>query len=271
MNHQSDKSIRIDFYYWNYQCPLNFDTISLLSKYANCIDIHLHDVTSNHPLAMKMELFFPTLMVVNNKFRYYAPITESFLNSILEGKLPVEKPFIPQLGTKVFMGDIVPITHKNSHITCSCTGGCSENARYAKAYFRKNTSADQICGFVNIDDENTCVGGIEWVESKDVPYNIPKSRESVFITCLYSSNPKYDYKSIVLSTAEAFLFDKYKTIYIISDELSVFPNGNLEYFLRNGYKNQGVIFYDSSYCKLHLLKKTFMHAKNKSCKTSFDI
>ena len=55
------------------------------------------------------------------------------------------------------------------------------------------------------------------------------------------------------------LFNKYNDnffveLHDISDEKGVFPNGDLDFFKRNGYIDEKVIFEDA-YCKLHLLWK----------------
>ena len=39
--------MKIDFYYWNYMCPLNHEMIELLKKYQEKIEIYFHDITEN--------------------------------------------------------------------------------------------------------------------------------------------------------------------------------------------------------------------------------
>ena len=36
--------MKIDFYYWNYMCPLNHEMIELLKKYQEKIEIYFHDI-----------------------------------------------------------------------------------------------------------------------------------------------------------------------------------------------------------------------------------
>ena len=108
-------------------------------------------------------------------------------------------------------------------------------------------------GFMNLSG-NHLLGGVEFVPSNLVPYDIPRSEETAFITCIYLSNEDYDYKSAPLIALEDYLKNKYKKVLVISDEIGVFPNGNLDFFLKNNYKDQAIVFEDD-YCKLHLMSK----------------
>ena len=69
------------------------------------------------------------------------------------------------------------------------------------------------------------------------------------------SDSNYDYKSAPLKALEQHLKKEYKKIIVISDEVGVFPNGNLNFFIDNGYQDEGIIFTDPKYCRLHLLSK----------------
>ena len=37
--------MRIDFYYWSYQCPLNGEMLQLLKEYQDKFDIYYHDIS----------------------------------------------------------------------------------------------------------------------------------------------------------------------------------------------------------------------------------
>ncbi|MCM1243860.1 MAG: hypothetical protein NC314_13535, partial [Roseburia sp.] len=67
--------MKIDFYYWNYMCPLNYEMIELLKKYRAQLEIHFHDITNNKQLAKQLRIFYPTLAVINDTYRHYSPIT----------------------------------------------------------------------------------------------------------------------------------------------------------------------------------------------------
>ena len=75
----------LDFYYFSYQCPLNDNMIRLLNEYRDKIDINLYDISNNHLLAGEMKMFFPTLIVLDKKKRYYSPLRKSFLEQAANG------------------------------------------------------------------------------------------------------------------------------------------------------------------------------------------
>lgn len=77
-----------------------------------------------------------------------------------------------------------------------------------------------------------------------------------FLTCLYLSSRDYDYKALPLKALENHL----KKDYAVSDELGVFPNGNLEWFLEQGYADEGILSVEPGYCTLHLVCKSLHKA-----------
>ncbi len=81
----------LDFYYFSYQCPLNDNMIQLLKDYQDKIDIHFYDVSKNRFLAKEKKMFFPTLIVLDKKKRYYSPLRKSFLEQVVNGVYPEEK------------------------------------------------------------------------------------------------------------------------------------------------------------------------------------
>ncbi|SUY45023.1 Uncharacterised protein [Clostridium putrefaciens] len=112
--------MKIDFYYWSYQCPLNSSMIELLREYEAKLDIIYHDISKDFMLAQKMNMFFPTLTVVNDKYRYFSPLTRNFLDLICNDYIPIEKPYRPKLGT-IRKGVIIePIKKSNYLIATKC-------------------------------------------------------------------------------------------------------------------------------------------------------
>lgn len=244
--------MKIDFYYWGSMCPVSNEIIQQLKKYHGVFDIHFHDFTNNDVLAKKEKIFFPFLTVIDDKKRYYSPISEKFMQMLLSGEIPAEVPYTPSLGDMERSVKIEPITKNNYNIASLCTGrkyclGCEQKTKMYSAI------PDEIIGFMNVDGENL-LGGAEYYPSLAVPYDIPKGIEIAFITCIYISDERFDYKTAPLRALERYLARQYKKVVLISDEEGVFPNGNMEFFKRNGYTDEKIVFEDE-YCKLHLLSK----------------
>lgn len=247
--------MRLDFYYFSCQCPLNAHMLRLLEKYMDRIDIYCHDFANDFSLAKEMNLFFPTLTVLGGKKRYYSPLSQSFLEQVSQGKYPEEHPYLPRLSDKFMEKIIEPISDKNIHIACDCCGRSSENGCLEKKLFLKNTGLN-IYGFLHRDTAGKLLGGAEYLPAALVPYPIVHDEDIAFITCVYMSDEEYDYKSAPLKALEEYLKKTYKKVLVISDEAGVFPNGDMPFFIRNGYKDDGIIYEDTEYCRLHILSKT---------------
>lgn len=104
--------------------------------------------------------------------------------------------------------------------------------------------------------------GVEFMPSLLVPYEIPKDKKTAFITCVYLSDDKYDYKSAPLRKLEEYLRSTYDRVLVISDETGVFPNGNKAFFEKNGYTDNGIISHEEGYCTLHLMSKSLSLPEN---------
>ncbi|MEG2935276.1 MAG: hypothetical protein RR844_02155 [Clostridium sp.] len=246
--------MKVDFYYWSYQCPLNNSMMKLLKEYEDKLHINYHDISENFELAQRMNMFFPTLTVVNDTYRFFSPIRRSFLNSLYKGEIPIEKPYLPKLGRVAKEYTIKPITKEICCIACSCTGEDNLEDCNKKLQFYENQKLS-VFGYINIDSNNKLLGGVEYLPSLMVPYKIPKDSETVFLTCVYLSDSDYDYKSGPLRALENHLNSHFNKVFVISDEIGVFPNGDLKFFLENGYEDLGVISKEKDYCTLHLMCK----------------
>jgi hypothetical protein len=245
--------MKIDFYYWDMQCPINNEILRLLEKYGKYFEISIYNVKDNFEIARQQRLLFPTLTVVDGVKRYFSPLSDSFFDSLLNHKYPKEKPFIIQHGREKYAGEIMPITEKNIETAGTCTGRCCSQNSQKKLDFLKDCCLD-ISGFINIEG-NKLLGGVEYVPSSIVPYDVPKSEDIAFLTCAYLSSDRYDYKSAPFKALEKYLKGKYTKIIAVSDEVGTFPNGDLKWFLDNGFADDGVISYEPGYCRLHLVSK----------------
>lgn len=247
--------MRLDFYYFSYQCPLNGDMLRLLDTYRDRLDIHTHDIVGDFSLAKEQHMFFPTLTVLDGARRYYAPLREVFLEQAARGEYPTERPYLPKLSDHVVTGRVEALTQENISVACICcgnptAGNCAEKARFLAS------CNQEIHGFIHLDEAGGLLGGAEYLPSQLVPYDIPRGDETAFLTCVYLSDGAYDYKTAPLRALEEYLRGKYQRLLAITDECGVFPNGDLGFFLRNGYRDEGVVFEDTDYCTLHLVEKT---------------
>lgn len=246
--------MKLDFYYFSYQCPLNDNMLQLLDEYRDKIEIHLHDIANNCSLAAKMNIFFPTLTMLDGEKRYYSPLKKSFLELVSKGIYPEESPFLPTISELTVAEIIEPLKIQNIEVACACCGNKTENNCLKKQEFLKKYKQD-VYGFIHKDMKGNLIGGAEYLPAEFIPYNIPHDKNTAFITCVYMSDSEFDYKSAPLKALEEYLKKDYEKIIAISDENGIFPNGNLKFFINNGYQDEGIIFTDTKYCRLHLVSK----------------
>ncbi len=244
--------MQIDFYYWGNMCPISTEIINLLKHYMDIFTVNFYDITGDRQLAKEQNMFFPFLTVVDRVNRFYSPISEAFLDDLIAGQTPAEQPYRPALGKVKKSASIVEITANNYSLASDCTGRKNCAGCQSKISMYQQITSSTI-GYMNVED-GTLLGGAEFYPSLYVPYNIPRGSDIAFITCVYLSDEQYDYKSMPLRALERHLSKYYKKIVVISDEIGVFPNGDLDFFVRNGYKSEKVLFEDD-YCKLHLMSK----------------
>ena len=70
--------MKLDFYYFSYQCPLNDGMLGLLEGYSDRLEINIHDISGDFQTAKEMDIFFPTLTVLDGRKRYYSPFGRVF-------------------------------------------------------------------------------------------------------------------------------------------------------------------------------------------------
>lgn len=248
----------IDFYYWNYQCPISYETIELLEKYKNVFKVNLYDVSDKQVICSKIGMYFPFLTIFNESIRWRGPLTQEIIEKFIEGEILLEKPYVINQGIEEFQGEILELNRTTvSLLAKGCTMNDCSKSCYKKGIFLNSIGSD-IFGILNMH-EGTVVGGVEFVPSLKIPYDVPKNEDTAFLTCLYHSSDKYDFKAYPLRKLEERLSVNYKEIIAITDEFGTFPNGNLEWFIKQGYKDSGLISEEEGYCKLHLVRKRLNH------------
>lgn len=246
--------MKVDFYDWGYQCSLHGQMIRLLNRYRDRLEITCLDVSKVSGLARQMGMFFPMLTVVQETRRYFSPLREAFLDALCRGELPEERPYRLKLGTKEVAGSLALLTKDNFQVAETCTGRLCKTDCMEKITWLQELG-QTVYGCVNLAGTRP-LGGVEFLPSLLVPNAVPKGRDIAFLTCVYLSEAVWDYKSPPLRRLEAYLARTYRVVELISDEKGTFPNGDLAFFLRNGYKDQGVVTEEPGYSRQLLLQKT---------------
>lgn len=248
----------IDYYYWGCQCPHNLpsrDIVEHLREEGHKIEIF--DITENRELASSVNMFSPTLTIIDGKGRWHGPLFSKFQEAVSRGEMPHQEPYRVNMSNQVIKGSLVPLTSQVAEDTWEVCGvsmqSCSSKARWVQEIMKKYQLPH--LGFLHYL-ESKCVGGAEFVPSIEVPYCIPRGEKIAFLTCSFLSAENADYKSFPLERLEETLPDLgYHTLQVIASENVVFPNGPLEWFVERDYQDTGVIHDENEYIRMHLLEK----------------
>ena len=246
--------MKITFYYWNTQCPVIYETIQLLKAHEELIDIEYYDITNNWSLAHDQKMYFPFLTVFDDERRWFGPLKSSTLESYIKGELIVESPHVIEQGKDIFKGELIELNNDTIELVENgCTlNNCKISCQKKKEFLKE--IGEEFYGYLHIS-ENGVVGGVEYIPSVKVPYSIPKGEKIAFMTCSYHTSTKYDFKSYPLNALVKRLSEKYDLLVAITDENGTFPNGNLDWFIKNGFDDLGLISVEEKYCKLHTVIK----------------
>jgi hypothetical protein len=252
----------IDFYYWGLQCPYNHSNKKVLEEIKEEFDLEVnyYDMSENHELTEKLDIYSPTMTIFDKQLRWSGPLTPALIKKYLSGQVIKRKAFIVDSKNIEVRGVIKPFQadmHGDIKDLCCQKGcrDCSHEKGQWMARIMHNYSIKNLGMLHYLND--VCVAGVEYVPSLEVPYNIPKSRDYAFLTCLFPSHEIYDYRSYPLKALEEDLKSQsYSRVYAIASEKVSFPNGPLKWFLKEGYKDLGALYYEENdHANQHLVEK----------------
>ena len=173
--------MKITFYHWNTQCPINHETIQLLNAYEDSIEIEYYDITNNWDLAHDQKMYFPFLTVFDDDKRWFGPLRTEILEMYINGEFIEEIPYVIEQGNEVFYGDLIELNNESVHLVsngCSlnnCKSSCEKKQQFLSEI------GEEFYGYLNVS-ANKVVGGIEYLPSLKVPYTIPKGENIAFLT-----------------------------------------------------------------------------------------
>lgn len=242
----------IEFYYWQSQCPHNIANIAVLKAIEADFDLEVKylEMQDNLEDVKRLNFFSPTFTIFDGNLRWTGPITYDLVKDYLEGKKISRRPYIVRSENQVINGQLKPFTperHQDIRGLCchkNCQGASADKQAWMKQVMGKY-DLDHL-GYLHYRDGN-CVGGAEYLPSLAVPYHIPKDEQTAFISCVYASDPVFDYKKYPLETLEEDLKSKgFTRLVLIASDKVAFPNGPLDWFLDQGYKQKNMVYYEEN-------------------------
>ena len=236
----------LKFLYFGYQCPHNTYLLARIKTLAwkESVPLHLFDLAEDASACEDYEVFVPTMLIVNDEYRWCGPFSKEDVLAMLEGEDVVPATFPWEGPGEVVEGDLVEITPNSVLSTCEpCMktrdiGLCRGKSEWVHEVTEKE-GADHL-GYLHMVD-GVCAGGAEYLPSKIVPYPIPgKDERSAFLTCAYSSEGKRDYRTYPLKRLTSYLRSRgYESLSIAADTRGVYPNGPAAWFADFGFEDVG--------------------------------
>ena len=252
----------LKFFYFGYQCPHNAYLLARIKTIAwqERAKLHLFDVSNDEETCKNYSIFSPTMVIVNDKYRWHGPFSKETILEMLEdeGVEPVAQAI--SQSEDVVRGNLVPITPDSVLQTCvPCInvedkGLCMGKSEWVRDMI--GATGLKNLGYLHFH-EGKCVGGAEFLPSIRVPYPIPDKREdNAFLTCSYISNEIKDFRAYPLERLIVDLRSSgFKTLSVAASEKVVFPNGPMAWFTRKGFEDKGILHEERMHgAKIHYLQ-----------------
>lgn len=226
----------------------------------------IEDVGRKPDLAAKYKMFFPFMTIIDGWLRLPSPTRAANLIEItskgkIEKNLTTEETF----GEEVEVDEIKEL--KPADFKKICPSLCIEGVE-PTATEKKVAWAKEVLGKINSSNIGLCAfkdrqvkSVVEYLPSTHVPYPIPmKNTAIVFITCIYPTDPNFDYKSAVLRKLLSHLKElEYKEVQVIAGRRTPYPNGPVPFFIKHGFseiKELGKEILNEGVEELILMKKS---------------
>jgi hypothetical protein len=204
----------------------------------------VRDVTVFPELAEEYRMFFPFMTVIDGKLRIPSPTKAEVLIQIAN-RAGNPQPTTPMAyGRRAGRCEIQALTPDNVKATIPlCIAGVEpiadrEKVLWTRGILQKSRGAQ--LGFIAFQG-GEAKGVVEYLPSNLVPYPLPQKAPSIaFITCIYPTEPDWDYKSPVLEKLLDHLrVEGYRRLQVIAGRRTPFPNGPAAFFNEHGFIERG--------------------------------
>ncbi|MFX0094645.1 MAG: hypothetical protein ACFFBD_23115, partial [Candidatus Hodarchaeota archaeon] len=203
--------VRIVFLYFGAQCPWTLWMIEQAKDAADQLgdSIDIVDIIQKPEMAVRYNVFFPFMTIIDNELRIPGPIPAIKLVEIVKGGLKPNQAILKSLKPSGRSKIVYPLTIGNIADTCQLCNYSTAQAREAKCEWAskvKKVTQNDILGFIAYEGKKA-IAVVEFLPSPLVPYPLPEKNPKIaFITCIYSiENADLDYREQVLNCLIVYL------------------------------------------------------------------
>lgn len=238
----------LQFFHFGHQCPHNAHLLARIQSFAKQegIPLRVVDVSRDEDAGERFRIFSPNMLLVNEKYRLHGPYSWERVKTMIDDEDIEPEAYGINQSEDVVRGSLVPLTSQSVLSTCwPCMG--SEDERLCKGKSEWVATVTRSLGLEHLGYLHfyggRCVGGAEFLPSESVPYPIPdKRKDNAFLTCSFVSDEKKDYKTYPMTRMIDDLGGLgFNTLSVAASRDVVFPNGPLEWFLKKGFADGGVL------------------------------
>ena len=203
-------------------------------------ELRLVDVSEQPELAAHYRLFYPFMVVVDEKIRLPSPTTANKLVRIVNQGAEVPELMLPNQLSEAVAETVKPLTVENITDACALCIQSDNQSSQAKAAWARRIARQVPEGFLGFAayQGGEIVGAVEVLPTTLVPYPLPgKASEIAFITCLYSQEDGLDYRGQLLEFLMGRLPEKgYRELQVVAGRRLPYPNGPEDFFIRFGFE-----------------------------------
>lgn len=237
------------FFYLGYQCPHNTYLLARVKTVAwkESVTLHLHDITRDAEVCERYRIFSPTVLIVNDDYRWNGPFSTEDVVAMLEDDfVEYRKRGATHLPRGTAEGETVPLDHLTALSTSRpCLDSDDVGLCRGKAEWTNETMGRAGVAHLGrlLMVDGACVGGVEYLPSELVPYPIPDKRKgNAFLTCSYMPAECVDARTHPLNALiEDLRGLGYDRLSVAAATEGCFPNGPVEWFERRGFVDRGLL------------------------------
>jgi hypothetical protein len=206
--------------------------------------LEVYDVYAKPETATQYNLWFPFMLVVDDRVRIASPMSQQeILETLQADTFPMAPVMCP--GQNRYTHDVKPLLVGNlEDAERLCLSGAELSASPKHYWMQKfaGALASGVFGFASYEC-GRLAAAVEYLPSTMVPYPLStKHPEHAFITCVYPFGQTEDFRAEVLThLCEWLSANRFSGVSIAAGRSSTYPNGPASFLSQLGFDEVGLV------------------------------